>query len=132
MDLLISWINSAGFGWKADACKLQEHHQDYCQNDDAIENVENVMDEEEETLVELDEFKDFARDDDKEFQKTLEHAQQWQKKYKSANDIPDSEIPQNYDFRNINGYDFTNRVRDQEVCGSCYTLAFNQAIESRL
>ena len=30
MDLLISWINSAGLGWKADACKLQEHHQDYC------------------------------------------------------------------------------------------------------
>lgn len=134
MDLLISWINGAGLGWKADACKLQEHHQDYCQNeDDAEEDVENVDDgEEEDNLVELDEWKDFAGVDDKEFAKTLEQAQQYQKKYKSANEIPDSELPQNYDFRNINGYDFTNRVRDQDVCGACYTLAFNQAIESRL
>lgn len=85
--------------------------------------------EEEDTLVDLEDAKDFG---DEEFSKTLQLAQQYQKKYKSANEIPDSELPQNYDFRNINGYDFTNRVRDQDVCGSCYTLAFNQAIESRL
>ena len=46
--------------------------------------------------------------------------------------IPDEELPQSYDFRNINGYDFTNDVRDQGHCGSCYTVAFAQAVESRL
>lgn len=38
--------------------------------------------------------------------------------------MPDSEIPRNYDFRNIKNYDFTGPIRDQKECGSCYTLAF--------
>jgi hypothetical protein len=35
------------------------------------------------------------------FKKALQYAQQWQKKYSDAQDIPDSEIPENHDFRNI-------------------------------
>ena len=45
------------------------------------------------------------------------------KKYKNAQDIPDSEIPETLDFRNIDGYDFTAQFRDQGHCGSCYTIS---------
>jgi hypothetical protein len=34
--------------------------------------------------------------------------QHYQKKYKTAEKIPDSELPVSIDFRNIDGYDFTN------------------------
>ena len=34
------------------------------------------------------------------------------KKYKNAEDIPDNLVPETYDFRNIDGYDFTGEVRD--------------------
>lgn len=33
-------------------------------------------------------------------------------------------IPDSFDLRNINGYDFTGPVRDQSECGSCFTMAF--------
>jgi hypothetical protein len=45
-------------------------------------------------------------------------------KYKTAEEIPDSEIPKNFDLSNIDGYDFTGKVRDQGSCGSCYTVSF--------
>jgi hypothetical protein len=32
--------------------------------------------------------------------------------FDKADLIPDSLIPGNYDFRDIEGYDFTNKVRD--------------------
>jgi cathepsin C len=41
-------------------------------------------------------------------------------------------LPESYDFRNIDGFDFTNPLRDQGGCGSCYTVSFTQVIESRL
>lgn len=44
--------------------------------------------------------------------------------YKKPEDIPDHLVPDDYDFRNINGYDFTGKLRDQGPCGSCYTFAF--------
>ena len=56
----------------------------------------------------------------------------WALKYKSADDIPDSELAESYDFPNIVGNDFTGLVRDQGTCGSCYTVSFTQVIESRL
>ncbi len=37
----------------------------------------------------------------------------WSKKFKKAQDIPDSELPDHYDLRNINGIDFSGKVRDQ-------------------
>lgn len=76
--------------------------------------------------------KPFGNPDDKEFQKALEFAQQWQKKYDHADKISDKEIPDNHDFRNIQGYDFLNEHRDQGSCGSCYTIGFSQAVNARL
>ena len=41
-------------------------------------------------------------------------------------------IPESFDLRSIDGFDFTNPLRDQGACGSCYTVSFTQVIESRL
>ena len=58
------------------------------------------------------------------FKKALEKAQKWQKTYASADDIKDEELPESWDFRDIDGFDFTSKHRDQGHCGSCYTLSF--------
>ena len=76
--------------------------------------------------------KPFGKKGDKNFEKVLAEAQSYQKKYATADDIPDEELPESYDFRNIQGYDFTNIHVDQSVCGSCYTMGFVQAMNSRL
>jgi hypothetical protein len=34
------------------------------------------------------------------------------KKYQKAEDIPDSELPETLDWRNIDGVDFTSHFRD--------------------
>ena len=62
----------------------------------------------------------------------MEKVQSYAKKYKTADDIPDSEIPESLNFANIDGFDFTGPIRDQGACGSCYTVSFTQVIESRL
>jgi hypothetical protein len=62
----------------------------------------------------------------------MAHAQQWMHKYKTSEEIPDEKVPDTYDFRNIEGYDFTGGLRDQAGCGSCYTMGFIQAVEARL
>jgi len=54
----------------------------------------------------------------------LQKAQSWFNKYKSADEIADSMLPIEYDLRNIDGFDFTNPLRDQGACGSCYTVSF--------
>lgn len=46
--------------------------------------------------------------------------------------MPDEVIPDSYDFRNIDGFDFTGKLRDQGSCGSCYTMGFIQQIEARM
>jgi hypothetical protein len=62
----------------------------------------------------------------------LEEARKYQKKYPSADKIPDEEVPANFDWRNVQGVDFTNIHRDQGHCGSCYTVSFTQIAEMRL
>jgi hypothetical protein len=39
-------------------------------------------------------------------------AQSWSKKFKNPDDLPDNEIPANWDFRNIGGFDYTGKLRD--------------------
>ena len=50
--------------------------------------------------------------DDKEFLIALTKAQQFQKSYGKADDIPDEMLPETHDVRNINGFDFTGAVRN--------------------
>ena len=53
------------------------------------------------------------------------------KTYKSPDQIPASEIPSTFTFTDINGYDFTTVVREQQHCGSCYVSSFVTAAEIR-
>lgn len=119
MDVLIQVVNDADIGWKADTCKLQSDHENYCQKDNSTK-LAQVSD-----PISLAGTKDFAAKGDKVFTQVLANVQKYMKQYKNSDEIPDSEIPAVYDFRNIEGYDFTNPVRDQGHCGSCYTEAFN-------
>ena len=59
-------------------------------------------------------------------------AQRWLNTYKDSDHIPDHAVPDNFDLRNIQGYDFTGNLRDQGPCGSCYINSFIQAIEGRM
>lgn len=56
--------------------------------------------------------KDFSKASGKDFEEALKKAQSWAKKYKTADEIPDALIPESYDFRNLDGFDFTNPLRD--------------------
>lgn len=47
-----------------------------------------------------------------DFVKSLTQAQRIQKEYKNAQDIPDAELPESFDLRNIGGYDYTSEFRD--------------------
>jgi hypothetical protein len=67
------------------------------------------------------------------FEQAVSKAQIWQNKYSSADQIEDGEIPEIYDFRNINGIDMTRtKIRNQEHCGACHAFSFIQVIEARL
>lgn len=132
-DLAISFINSQDFGWKADVCKLQKHHVDYgshCDSQilaqvDSESEIEDVPKEKaKEPAKTQTKVKAKFGDNSTEFKKALEKVQSYSKKYKTADEIPDSELPESYDFTNIDGFDFTGPVRDQGACGSCYTVSF--------
>ena len=42
----------------------------------------------------------------------VEKAQSARKKYATAEEIPDEELPDNFDWRNIGGYNFAGPVKD--------------------
>lgn len=48
----------------------------------------------------------------KAYKQKIESAQQWQKTYSSAAEIPDDKVPDNYDFRNINGVNLLTETRN--------------------
>ena len=123
-DILIEAINNLDIGWKADTCKYQKHHSkygDHCGNPNHPLNLAQIQTEEPKTFAQ-----------GAEFPKALEDAQKFQKKYSSAAEIPDSDLPENFDWRSVGGYDFTGEHRDQGHCGSCYTVSFTQIAENRL
>lgn len=119
-DLAISFINSGDFGWKADTCKLQKHHADYgshCDGQILAQVDSSSRDDKKKPAEKKDEkpqekAKPKFGDKSPEFKKALEKVQTWGQKYKTADDIPDSELPESYDFTNIDGFDFSGPVRD--------------------
>lgn len=144
-DLAISFINNQNLGWKADTCKLQKHHAEYGSHCAALElaqlsknetvaakvnttanatkqNVSSASVKAEVKQVEKP--KPVFGDKSAEFKKVLDKVQNYAKKYKTADDIPDTEIPESLNFANIDGFDFTGPIRDQGACGSCYTVSF--------
>lgn len=46
------------------------------------------------------------------FSQAVEYAHHWKTKYVTPDSIPDSEVPDSYDFRNIKEVDFTGPIRD--------------------
>jgi len=52
--------------------------------------------------------------------------------YTPIDEIPDSELPTEWDWRNINNINYMNPPRIQGKCGSCYILGSLSAIESRI
>ena len=49
----------------------------------------------------------------KDFSEAVEKAHSFSKKYKNTQEIPDEMLPETWDWRNINGYDFTSDLYDQ-------------------
>ena len=148
-DVFISWVNNnPHISWQANTCMLSKTHPDYdhklCQSKEneliLIDDTSNTNDGEVKTgdlaspplkqeLAGVGK-KQFGKD--KDFGKVYDKIEALRKKYKTADEIPDKEVPQDYDLSNIEGFDFTGKVRDQGSCGSCYTVSFVQAVESRL
>jgi len=126
MDLLISEINASDLGWKADTCKYTKTNPLYgkdCHKTNLAQTNDNsLLDLDVEVEgVQTDGFGDMSND---KFKAALTKAQKWQKQYSNYLEIQDADLPDSYDFRNIDGYDFTSKFRDQGHCGSCYTISF--------
>jgi C1A family cysteine protease len=51
-------------------------------------------------------------------------------------DKPDTfdleEMPINFNWEDVMGFDFTGDVKDQKGCGSCYAIATTSMLESRV
>ena len=81
MDVLIHTINNSDIGWKADACKLSNPPKNCHENKiNKLAQVSNA-----------DETHAFG--EGAEFDKVKEKVQKYQNRYKSANEIPDTELP---------------------------------------
>jgi len=52
--------------------------------------------------------------------------------YTHPDDFPDSELPEQWDWRNVNGENFINEARNQANCGSCYVLGTLSGVENRI
>jgi len=135
--VLISAVNDLDLGWTADVCKYTKTHKKYGAHCDKPLTLAQVTDaEDDNTQIDEDQptstKKEFGVPGDKDFAASQAKAQKFMKKYTNAQDIPDAELPEAHDFRDIDGYDYTSYFRDQGHCGSCYTISFTQVMEARL
>jgi len=152
MDLYINWINSQKLSWKANTCLLSKTDPNYdhekCSGADAAESLSSLAQtskihwkendkkpkKKHNTVFQKNEESGKGKfgEDTAEFKKAAAKAQSWLKKYRNTDEIPDSVIPDAWDFRNIGNYDFTGDLRDQKECGSCFTMGYIQTVEARM
>ena len=77
-DAAISFINKNDFGWKADVCKLQTHHEDYGAHCKAAENEKLLLaqtDEQESSERKKNQVKKKFGENTDDFKKALKRAQ---------------------------------------------------------
>lgn len=82
MDLFIIAVNDGDHGFKLDTCKLQKHHEKYGEGKECDEMLLQLEDDKPALEPGVNYKKKFGSG--KEFNAALEQAQQWQKKYASA------------------------------------------------
>jgi hypothetical protein len=46
------------------------------------------------------------------FEKALANARSWAETYQTSDNIPDDKLPAKFDWRNQDGHDFTNSIRN--------------------
>lgn len=142
-DAKITEINKKNLGWKANTCMLQTTHPDYdhkeCGGSQAGEKISLAQtfaqkDEEkskmpkkkksrDQMIKSSDSGKKPFDNESKDFPEAIKKAQAFSLKYKNIEEIPDDVLPDTWDWRNIDGYDFTSDIYDQAACGSCYMAA---------
>lgn len=110
---LAQTINEADLGWTASA----------------YENGFDEVDELGLAQTGVEAYRAFA-DGSSEWNKALQMAQKYITADTSKLNI--DEMPENWDWSNVNGYDFVARHIDQGHCGSCYMIATNVMMESRI
>lgn len=79
--------------------------------------------------TETEAYREF-NDGSEDFREALADAQKFMNVEPSKLNIDD--MPESWDWENVNGYDFTTRHIDQGHCGSCYLIATNVMMESRI
>lgn len=100
---MIEAINSLDLGWKADTCKYQKHHANYGSHCESqilaqVSSKSNENEGEENKEVDLNGKKIWGGEG---FNEALAEARKYQTKYNSADQIPDNEVPANFDWRDI-------------------------------
>lgn len=104
-DLLIETINGLDIGWKADTCKLSKGHA--ARGAHCEEAPLTLAQTKSEDLATQKTFGEGP-----EFPAAIEKAQKYMKKFASSEEIPDEELPENFTWEDIDGFDFTDAPRD--------------------
>lgn len=138
MDEYLEWVNENedNLGWSADPCKFTKSHPQHedCHQvlvDLEVEEKQQVQHKTPQLHLHQEGLGLSLETDERIFEAAHKEIQKFQK-YQFAAQIPDKEIPESFDLRNIDGVNYAGKVRDQGDCGSCYANAFIQVIESRL
>ncbi|TNV80537.1 hypothetical protein FGO68_gene13534 [Halteria grandinella] len=75
-------------------------------------------------------FEDHKDLNDPKYAQTMKKAQKYLNT--PVEDMRDEDLPEEWDWRKVDGVDFTSPIRDQGGCGSCYTISFVTSVESRI
>lgn len=123
--LLAQTINEADLMWTADPYLSSSEELNFAQTGSETESVSSVHSHSHNHVNK----KPFA-DGTPDFRNALADAQ----KYLNTDlkDINIDDLPESWTWENVNGYDFASRHIDQGHCGSCYLLATNAMLESRI